>query len=161
MPQWADSLIGGWEIGSLLIWQSGSPFTITSSRSTTWGGTTWADYSGDRNIGSVERKGDGVWYFPKDETFAKFAFPAAGETGTTGRNSFRGPRYFGLDMSIVKRFKLYERHTITFRAEGYNMLNNANFANPTVTLTTPATFGKVGTMVGNPRIFQLALRYDF
>ncbi len=64
-------------------------------------------------------------------------------------------------MSIVKRFKLYERHTITFRAEGYNMLNNANFANPTVTLTTPATFGKVGSIVGTPRIFQMALRYDF
>ncbi len=75
MPQWADSLIGGWEVGSLMIWQSGSPFTITSSRQTTWGGTTWANYSGDRNIGSVERKGDGVWYFPKDETFSQFSFP--------------------------------------------------------------------------------------
>jgi hypothetical protein len=161
MPQWADSLIGGWEVGSLMIWQSGGPFTITSSRATTWGGTTWANYSGDRNIGSIERKGDGVWYFPKDETFAKFTFPLAGETGTTGRNTFRGPRYFGLDMSIVKRFRIWEAHTITFRAEGYNILNNANFANPTVALTTPTTFGKVGSIVGNPRIFQMALRYDF
>jgi hypothetical protein len=162
MPQWADSLIGGWELGTLMIWQSGGTFTISSGRNTTFGAVnTWANYSGDRNLGGIERKGNGVWYFPQDTTVANFSFPLAGEFGNTGRNSFRGPRYFDVDMSIVKRFKIWETHTITFRAEGYNLFNNANFANPGVSLTTPATFGKVSAIVGQPRIFQMALRYDF
>ena len=162
MPALADSLIGGWEIGSLMIWQSGGVFTVTSSRNTTSAAAnTWANYSGDRNIGEIQRMGDGVWYFPKDTTFANFSFPNAGEFGNSGRNAFRGPRYFDVDMSIVKRFRIYESHMITFRAEGYNLFNNVNFANPTVTMTSPGTFGKVGSIVGNPRIYQMALRYDF
>ncbi len=160
MPQWLDSAIGGWELGGLMIWQSGSVFTVGSSRATTWGGTTWANYTGSRNIGGVERQGNGVWYLTSEEA-GRFTFPAAGETGTSGRNTFRGPRYFNTDLSIVKRFRIYEDHRVTFRAEGYNLFNNPNFSNPSVALTSPASFGKVGAMVGGPRIFQLALRYDF
>jgi hypothetical protein len=159
-PQWLDTAIGGWEIGALMIWQSGSDYTVGSSRATTWGGTTWANYTGTRNIGSVDRRGNGVWYLTSEEA-ARFSFPASGETGNTARNSFRGPRFFGTDVSIVKRFKIYEAHTVTFRAEGYNLFNNVNFSNPSVALTAPATFGKLGGIVGNPRIFQMALRYDF
>ncbi|MBI5283105.1 MAG: TonB-dependent receptor [Candidatus Solibacter usitatus] len=159
MPGWLDTAIGGWELGGLMIWQSGSVFTVTSSRATTWGTTTWANYTGSRNVGNVARKGDGVWWLSADD-LAKFSFPVAGDTGDTGRNTFRGPRYFGADVSIVKRFKIYEAHRVTFRAEGYNIFNNSNFGNPSVALTTPATFGKISSAI-NPRIFQMALRYDF
>ena len=162
MPQWADSLVGGWDIGSLVIWQSGGPFTISSGRNTTHGAVnTYANYNGDRNIGDILRQGNGVWFYPQDTTVAQFSFPTAGDPGNAGRNTFRGPRYFDTDISLVKRFKIWETHAVTFRAEGYNLFNNANFANPGVSLTTPATFGKVSAIVGNPRIMQLALRYDF
>jgi len=160
MPQWVDSIVGGWELGSLMVWQSGSVYTVGSSRATTWGGTTWSNYSGDRNTGEVTRKGDGVWYLTSEDA-SRFSFPVSGDTGNSGRNSFRGPRYFNMDLSIVKRFKIYESHAVTFRAEGYNLLNNPNFGGLTTTLTTPATFGKLSSMVGQPRIFQMALRYDF
>jgi hypothetical protein len=160
MPQWADTIIGGWELGSLLIWQSGSVFTVGSSRATTWGGTTWANYNGDRNIGEVSRKGNGVWYLTPEDA-ARFSFPLSGDTGTSGRNTFRGPSFFNTDLSIVKRFKIYESHAVTFRAEGYNLFNNPNFGGLSTALTNPATFGKLSSMVGQPRIFQMALRYDF
>jgi len=162
MPQWADTLIGGWDLGSLVIWQSGGPFTISSARATTNGlVNTYANYSGDRNIGSITRQGNGVWWYPQDTTVAQFSFPGAGEAGNTGRNSFRGPRYFDTDLSIVKKFKIWENHAVTFRVEAYNLFNNANFANPSVGITTPATFGKVSSIVGSPRIYQMAMRYDF
>lgn len=160
MPQWLDSAIGGWEFGNLIIWQSGSVYTVGSSRATTWGGTTWANYTGSRNIGSVVRKGDGVWFLTSDEA-GRFSFPGAGETGTAGRNTFRGPRFFTTDINIMKRFKITENHRVTFRAEGYNLFNNANFGGLNVSLTSPASFGKLSSIVGQPRIFQLALRYDF
>jgi hypothetical protein len=161
MARWADSLIGGWEMGVLGIWQSGGPFTVSSNRATGAPNTnTWANYTGDRNIGNLERKGNGVWYWTADEA-ARFGFPGAGEIGTSGRNSFRGPRFFGADLSLVKRFRLFETHTVTFRAEGYNLLNNPNFAAPGTSLLQPATFGKISANVGAARVVQLALRYDF
>jgi len=161
MARWADSLIGGWEMGGLAMWQSGAPFTVGSTRATAASSAaTWANYTGDRNIGKIERKGNGVWYWTSDEA-ARFGFPGAGEIGTSGRNTFRGPRFFGADLSLVKRFRLFETHTVTFRAEGYNLFNNPNFGAPGTNLTTPATFGKVSANVGAARVVQLALRYDF
>jgi hypothetical protein len=50
---------------------------------------------------------------------------------------------------------------VTFRAEGYNLFNHANFGGLSVAPANPAKFGKLSSTVGNPRIFQLALRYDF
>jgi hypothetical protein len=162
MPDWLSSAIGGWELGGLSIWQSGSVYTVSSARSTIHGATnSWANFSGSsRNFGEVTRKGDGVYWMTADQ-IAAFSFPAAGEFGTSGRNSFRGPRYFNIDLSLVKKFRLTENHAVTFRAEGYNVLNNPNFANPSVSLTAPASFGKISSMTGGPRIYQLALRYDF
>jgi hypothetical protein len=63
----------------------------------------------------------------------------------------------------VNRFPLFfEGHYITFRAEMYNTFNNTNFANPGLSLVTPASFGRISGTVGNARIImQMALRYDF
>jgi hypothetical protein len=78
-----------------------------------------------------------------------------------------------VDLSISKRFMLSERHWLAFRSEAYNVFNNANFALPGNNLTTPASLGRinsvisgtsgglVGASAGGPRIVQLALRFEF
>jgi hypothetical protein len=158
-----DSLLGGWEVGVLGLWTSGPTFTVGSTRQTAAADTnTWANFNGsDRNIGSPQRVGNGVIFWSPAE-IAQFSFPGAGEIGTSGRNTFRGPRYFNSDVSLVKRFKLpWEGHTVTFRAEAYNVFNNVNFNTPNTTLTDATNFGRINTLVGNSRIMQGALRYDF
>jgi hypothetical protein len=161
LPRWADTLLGGWDLGFLGIWESGAPFSVSSGRQTAAAGTnTFANFTGDRNIGAVSRQGNGVFYFTPAQ-IANFSFPDAGSIGTSGRNAFRGPRYFDIDTSLVKRFKITERQAVTFRAEAYNLFNNVNFGNPGLSLVTPTSFGKISTLIGNPRILQGALRYDF
>jgi hypothetical protein len=166
MPKWANTLVGGWDIGSLLLWESGSPFTVSSGRATGPStANTWADYTGSRNTGGVMKSnngvGPGVYYFTPAE-IASFAEPAAGTIGTSGRNTFRGPGFFNLDASLVKRFELAERKSLTFRAEAYNLPNHADFANPGVNFGgTASAFGKISSVVNNPRIVQMALRLDF
>ena len=100
-------------------------------------------------------------------------FPVAGEIGSSGRNGFRGPRHFNTDLSLVKHFCVAERRSVVFRCEFYNLFNNTNFARPASSLTTPATFGKIGATAsggagvpvggtsGGPRIIQMVLRYEF
>jgi hypothetical protein len=161
MPAWADRAIGGWELGSIIIWESGGVFTVSSNRATSAiPGNTWANYTGDRNTGSVDRRGDGVYYFTAAE-IAGFSFPGAGEIGTSGRNSFRGPGYINDDLSLVKKFKITERQSISFRWECYNLFNHPTFGGLTTNLTTPATFGKFSSLVSDPRIMQASLRYSF
>jgi hypothetical protein len=57
--------------------------------------------------------------------------PAAiGTFGTMGRNVFRDTGFRNWDFSLVKNWKLWERLTIQFRSEFFNVLNHPNFANP-------------------------------
>ena len=142
--------------------QGGGAINHSSGRNTTYGSVnSWANYTGSRNVGSVTRQGNGVWFYPQDTFVTNFSFPGAGDFGNAGRNTFRGPRYFDTDVSLVKRFRIWERHAVTFRVEGYNIFNNVNFGTPSVSLTSPQTFGKLTSLVGSPRIFQMAARYDF
>lgn len=161
MPTWANKILGGWEIGALGLWQSGTVFTVTSNRRT--GPSTvnaFANYTGDRTIGSVDRQGGGVWYFTPEQR-AAFSFPSFGEIGTSGRNAFRGPSFFNLDLSMVKSFGLpWEGHRVQFRAEMYNAFNHANFAVPGLNAALQ-TFGRISATVGEARVMQMALRYDF
>lgn len=91
-----------------------------------------------------------------------FAEPAAGIYGTSGCNSFRGPGFFNVDTSLAKRFAVTEHKAFTFRAEAYNLFNNVDFANPSVTLSgSKVAFGRMSSVVNNPRIMQMALRFDF
>ena len=56
--------------------------------------------------------------------------PAFGTFGNSGRNIFRDGGFHNLDFSVSKSFKYWERLTVQFRAEMFNITNHPNFANP-------------------------------
>ena len=56
--------------------------------------------------------------------------PALGTIGNAGRNIFRVPNYYNVDMSIGKEWKIKERLTAQFRAEFFNVLNRADITVP-------------------------------
>jgi hypothetical protein len=56
--------------------------------------------------------------------------PAFGTFGTMGRNIFRDTGFRNWDFSLVKNWKIWERLTMQFRSEFFNILNHPNFANP-------------------------------
>jgi hypothetical protein len=172
-PRWLHSLADGWDLGVLTIWESGTVFFVRSGLQTAaTSAQTLANFTGDRNLGAVDRRGDGVYWFSPEQV-ARFSAPAAGEIGNSGRNAFRGPRLFNTDLSLSKRFKINERHAVLFRAEAYNLFNNVNFANPGANLATPAALGRISSTVqgqpgaplgepfGGPRVLQLAARWEF
>jgi hypothetical protein len=174
MPRLLNTAIGGWSVGVLQVAQSGQPFSVFSQRLTVAvsGNPTagaYANYAGtDRNIGSVTRKGDGVYYFTPEQV-ASFSAPGAFDIGNAGRNVFRNTPFFETDASLVKKFFITETHNIQFRAEGYNIFNHPNFGfvAANLNINNPGSFGKfsqtLGTQSGSgsSRTLQLALRYDF
>ena len=46
------------------------------------------------------------------------------------------------------------------RAEVFNLLNNFNWGNPITTLNS-GNFGRIQSMVGDPRILQFGVKYGF
>jgi len=65
---------------------------------------------------------------------AAFAAPAPGQFGNLTRNKLSGPSFRQLDITLAKRFRFTETMNFQFRAEFFNILNTANFANPGTTL---------------------------
>ncbi len=152
--------VAGWEMGLITIWETGPRFSVDSGLQTwTPGINSLADYSDSRQIGTINEQSNGVFWFSSAQA-ASFTLPIAGEMGTSGRNSFVGPGYFDMDMTLAKSFRLRGERRINFRIEVYNIFNHPNFAVPDTNISD-TTFGQISSMAGQPRQFQLALRYEF
>jgi hypothetical protein len=168
MPDWADRIVGGWDLGTTGIWESGPPMTAISQLQTAGlNVVTWDNYSGDRNVGAVQKAGNGVFYFTPAQ-IANFSLPGAGEIGTSGRNTFRAPGFFDLDVAVSKKFRVTERSAISFRAEAYNLLNHTNFAPPpNLSPSNLSTLGRItatvpiSALAQGSRTMQGVLRFDF
>jgi hypothetical protein len=57
-------------------------------------------------------------------TAGPFALPACGQIGNIGRNSYRGPHFFGSDLSLTKAFNITETVIARFRFDAYNLFNH-------------------------------------
>lgn len=77
-----------------------------------------------------------------------------------GRNTGRGFDYASLDLRVSRRFKLTERVDLQLLAEGFNVLNRANYGVPNNTLSAGARFGQP-TAAFDPRQFQFGMKLGF
>jgi hypothetical protein len=160
IPKWLDALIGNWNLGILYVWDSGQRFSVTTSSQTAYAGVnSLADYSGSRNVGNHFTL-EGVDYWFNTDQVAAFTMPAAGSTGTSGRNSFTGPSYSNVDFSLFKYFRIGERKSLQLRMEAYNLFNKVRWDLPGTNIQDP-NFGVISSTVGTPRSLQLALRFQF
>jgi hypothetical protein len=96
---------------------------------------------------------------------ACFAQPAAGQLGNASRAPVSGPDFVNTDFSVIKHFPIREAMRLDFRAEFFNLLNHAQFANPGgvtgADFNSPATFATINSTVNNPRVIQFALKLAF
>ncbi|HEY8562221.1 MAG TPA: carboxypeptidase-like regulatory domain-containing protein [Pyrinomonadaceae bacterium] len=86
---------------------------------------------------------------------------APGQTGNIARTLINGPRYFNVNMALLKNIRFTETMRVQLRAEAFNLFNNVNFFNNTqLANINSTTFGQI-TSAGDPRIFQFAARFEF
>jgi hypothetical protein len=157
------AVAGDWKLSSILTFQSGRPFLIGSSNTSTAGaGRSYVDLVGSGNpvLDTGRSKGQKIdQYFDK----TRFANPAGGSFGTLGRNPMLGPGFANIDISLVKGFRmpfLGERGLGQFRFEAFNLLNRTNFGNPNTGITN-VNFGRLTGTDGDPRILQMAIKFAF
>jgi len=81
-----------------------------------------------------------------------------------GRNTGRGFDFASLDLRVSRRFRLTERIDLQLLAEGFNVLNRANFGVPNNTFGSGVnplpTFGQP-TAAFDPRQFQFGMKVSF
>jgi len=159
-----NQIFGGWQTNAIVNLKTGLPFTVSAPDNSFTGGShaSRANQIGDPFSGASQNPSDivtgGPGYFISPLAFG----PAAvGTFGTLAPRAFHGPGYMSLDLSIFKSFKLTESSRIEFRSEFFNAFNHPNFAIPGASITSPGSFGKISSTVGDPRDIQFALKIYF
>ena len=157
-----DRLVGGWEIAGVIEFTSGRPFTVYSGVNTLSNvNSSTANCTGcTRSMGRVIVESGANFYFNTSQR-ALFSTPAPGSQGNLPRNFFITDRYFRVDLTAGKKFRITENSNLEFRAELQNATNHPTFDNPTATLTS-TTFGRIrDSVVSAPRRIQLAMKFNF
>jgi hypothetical protein len=167
----AGETLGGWRLSGVYTIQSGQWLTATSTNTNNVNGVNgleqdFAQITPGCNTamsGSIEsRLSD---YF-NTSCFVKY--PAIAADGTTGFGNGRpgtvkGPGENNLDLALGKQFGIKtwtEGSNVEFRAEAFNVLNHPQFSNPNLSRDSSA-FGSITTTSVNPRVMQLALKFNF
>jgi hypothetical protein len=94
-----------------------------------------------------------------------YATPANGVFGDLGRDTVTGPNLFQIDGALQKDTSIKERMALIFRVDVFNAFNHPELGSPNLNVSSPATFGRITSLVntsligtGGSRSIQLALR---
>lgn len=148
-----------WQLAPIVRILSGTPLNITSGidNSRTGQGLDRPNYVS----GAAVYTGNKVQRTANQAYLSKAAFTqnTVGTFGNVGRNAFRQPKYYNLDLSLSRNFNVYERLKLQMRLEGFNVFNHP-FLNGFTTTLSSGTFGNA-TSAADPRIFQAAAKFTF
>jgi len=170
--------LGGWEVDSVIVAQSGSPITIfdsdgASAYTLASSPVATANFAPGFNCSNALQSGPlatkiANWVNPN--AYQSAPTVANSPDGATGygdspRNCIIGPNQSNVDFTVGKTFKLGERQVIRFRTEFFNLFNHPSFQNPlgtgTANIADGSSVGQITQINGTPRLIQFSLKYSF
>jgi hypothetical protein len=166
------AFLADWTVAAVTTIQSGGALTIADTNSANVFGITQdrAQLSGACakdglvNEGSIESH---LNSYLNKSCFANPPVIGADGIGTGFGNSatgiIDGPGQANIDFALAKYVALNwpkERSSLQLRVEFFNALNHPQFSNPDTNFTSP-TFGVISSIAVNPRVGQLAMKFEF
>ena len=154
-----DRIVGGWEISGIVQWTSGTPITFVDNRGTvnragrSGRQTPQTNLTGDqiRALGGIFEANGAIYFMNPDAITNPVFFPnAPGQTGNTPRAILDSPKYFNVDMALLKNIRFGETTRLQLRAEAFNVLNNVNFIPPATGQLQSITSPPSGRLPGRP-----------
>ncbi|PYS03351.1 MAG: hypothetical protein DMG16_05960 [Acidobacteria bacterium] len=169
------AILGGWTVNGIGTFRTGEPFTGRVGNNRSNNGDRWFPDRPNLNPGFSNDPTHGVsagcagvaagtplgtpqlWYDP-----CAFSRPAAGTYGNLARNTITGPGFYNVDFSADKIFKASEQVNVQFRAEIFNLLDQAHFYAPVFNVFSGSA-GHISRLVSSPggRLTQLGLKVTF
>ncbi len=184
-----DLLVGGWQVSTILKWQSGAPISILSQRATfNRSGRAAGNPANStltksqiKDLFKVQKLPNGqVFYISpgvidtatgravgadnlnNTAAFSGQVFynPLNEQLGSLQRLMFDGPSAFGNDLSIFKRFAVTERIRAELRGDLFNAMNTPVFFFGDQSVNS-AQFGRITGLTVGPRVVQVSARLNF
>ncbi len=148
-----DLALGGWQLNSTVVRQSGAPLGFGN-----------AIFIGDiKNIALTKGVRTPDRWFNTDAGFDKKSANQLANNLRAFPLRFSGVRGDGQstwNFSLAKDFNIHERIKAQFRAETYNSMNHPSFSDPNTSVTN-SSFGVMTQAISEPRNWQFALKLRF
>jgi len=172
----AGGILGGWSLNGIMRLQSGSPVSIVSQYGTLNRATRSVKNTVNSTLSVSQLQGKtGVFRDSQGRVLLFdpsllaaggggneqiFQNPEAGKLGLLQLTPVSGPRFFNVDLSLIKRTKIKESVNLEFRADAFNVFNRTNFNVGQVQNINDPKFGVISAAF-DPRILQFALKLNF
>lgn len=160
-------LLGGWQASGIIVYNTGLPFTITTSSYDPAGlGFIPAAIAGGRPVLLCNPNVGGAG--TQQQFFNTACFqtnPPSNSTnlnnvpGSSPRGVVNGPDLFRVDFKMTKNIRFGESINLQLFGEAFNVFNKTNF-NTLSTNVTSSTFGQV-TGTRDPRQLQFGAKFNF
>ena len=157
--RFANWVLGGWQINSILTYQSGTPIALSASNTSgLFAARTQPNSNGQSGL-KTGRVQDRLNAYLDTSAYSQ---PAAFTFGNLARflPDVRNDMVRNWDLSLFKQFQVTEGSLVQFRAEFFNAFNTPRFGGPNTTVTA-AAFGVINSQANTPRQIQFALKFLF
>jgi hypothetical protein len=162
-----DAAIGGWQISTIAIAQTGNPFTLLiagANNSYSQAGNWYPNKIGNAftpgviagNTQDAQCQGttqgqplptsvhnNHIWF-----NRCAFISPNSATFGTNGRNTLRGPGIVDFNMSLSKTFHFGERFGFQIRMDASNVFNHPSFGHPDNNINDAYSYDTSGNITG-------------
>jgi hypothetical protein len=161
-------VLGGWRASGIVVYNTGLPFTATTSSYDAAGlGNNAAVIAGNRPNLLCDPNANAPHTLQQYFNTSCFQINPSGtatglvnQPGTAGRGIIEGPPTFRTDFSLMKNIRFSENVRLQLRGEAFNVFNHTNFRSFTSTNVTSTAFGQIGA-VRDPRNIQLGIKLYF
>jgi hypothetical protein len=154
-----DAVLGGWQISTIMRFQSGFPLRVTApSTISQYGFGVQVPNITDLKAVRLDNPRPELWF-----NTSVFTAPEPYTYGSIPRRwtQMRADGVAHADFAILKNFRVTERVKAQLRGEFFNLTNSPQFARPNATFGSSA-FGTVtGTTNVGPRNVQFGLKISF
>lgn len=163
-PGWVKNAFGAWELFTVLLLKSGTPFTVSSGSDGPGFGNV--DGSGSDRVHVVDPSVLGRTIDHPDTSrrmlpASAFAFMKPTELrGNIGSNTFRKDDIQNINFALSRRWTFAGDNDVTLRAESINFFNTAQFAEPGREVSNE-NFGTITNTLNDGRTFRFTLRFGF
>ena len=143
----ASGILGNFQLSGIYQYDSGRPFTISSSQN-----RSGSVYGVDRP-NQIANPNNGPKTVKEWFNTSAFAINNYGTFGNESRNAVIGPDLSQLDVAIQKVIPFGDRYAVSLRFESFDVMNKPNFLNPLGTSTgeyIPASTAQGAAPTGSP-----------
>lgn len=151
-----SALASSWRVSGILSARSGSWLTVTTGTDRALNGQRFQE----ERVNQISDDVYGAKTLSSYLNRAAFAQPALGTFGGHERNSIKCPAFWAINMALSKLVRFGTAQSVEVRLEAFNLLNHFNWGNPGTNFNA-ATFGRIQTISGDPRIIQFGIKYGF